>query len=223
MYEPRGAARRRRRTTRSGWSRATAGRSPNSSRCSTAGSTTRSKRANMSLDWLGPRLYRPSMTEVLTGALSSVDARRALHLGVPLSRRTGGFVSYLKPFFDGADDCALDHRLVRLDTRRRGAALRERRDGRPTIAADFVGAAAGAHADSFPARRTTSRRRGARWPAPSAWSSTSASPGQTFRDWHWTYFYDDDFCFSRISFPHMFAPNERARRHGQHPVRSLFL
>ena len=26
-------------------------------------------------------------------------------------------------------------------------------------------------------------------------------------DWHWTYFYDDDFCFSRVSFPHLFSPN----------------
>ncbi len=26
-------------------------------------------------------------------------------------------------------------------------------------------------------------------------------------DWHWTYFYDDDFCFSRLSFPHMLSPN----------------
>ena len=26
-------------------------------------------------------------------------------------------------------------------------------------------------------------------------------------DWHWTYFYDDDFCFSRLSFPHMLSPH----------------
>jgi protoporphyrinogen oxidase len=26
-------------------------------------------------------------------------------------------------------------------------------------------------------------------------------------DWHWTYFYDDDFCFSRVSFPHMLSPH----------------
>jgi protoporphyrinogen oxidase len=26
-------------------------------------------------------------------------------------------------------------------------------------------------------------------------------------DWHWTYFYDDDFCFTRVSFPHLFSPH----------------
>jgi protoporphyrinogen oxidase len=26
-------------------------------------------------------------------------------------------------------------------------------------------------------------------------------------NWHWTYFYDQDFCFSRVSFPHMLSPH----------------
>ncbi len=46
--------------------------------------------ANMSTDWLGPRLYRPSIEEVLAGALSPINARRALHHRVPISHRTVG-------------------------------------------------------------------------------------------------------------------------------------
>jgi protoporphyrinogen oxidase len=26
-------------------------------------------------------------------------------------------------------------------------------------------------------------------------------------EWHWTYFYDQDYCFSRISFPHLLSPH----------------
>jgi hypothetical protein len=45
------------------------------------------------------------------------------------------------------------------------------------------------------------------WPAPSAWSCNVGLNRADVSDWHWTYFYDDDFCFSRLSFPHMFAPS----------------
>ncbi len=39
---------------------------------------------NMSTDWLGPRIYRPSLEEVLRGALSP-SAPQALHHSLSLS------------------------------------------------------------------------------------------------------------------------------------------
>ena len=52
---------------------------------------------NMSLDWLGQRLYRPSMTEVLIGALTpeTADVHYISKFRYPAH---GGFGAYLKPF-----------------------------------------------------------------------------------------------------------------------------
>ncbi len=42
---------------------------------------------NMSTDWLGPRIYRPSLEEVLRGALSASAPDSPLHHAFPLSQR----------------------------------------------------------------------------------------------------------------------------------------
>ena len=41
--------------------------------------------ANMSTDWIGPRLYQAKLEEVLRGALGADARRRALHQRFPLS------------------------------------------------------------------------------------------------------------------------------------------
>ena len=52
---------------------------------------------NMSTDWLGPRIYRPSLEEVLRGAISpsAPNVHYITHFRYP---REGGFGSYLKKF-----------------------------------------------------------------------------------------------------------------------------
>jgi protoporphyrinogen oxidase len=52
---------------------------------------------NMTTDWLGPRIYRPSLEEVLHGALSSSSptVHYITHFRYPSE---GGFVSYLNKF-----------------------------------------------------------------------------------------------------------------------------
>jgi len=52
---------------------------------------------NMTTDWIGPRMYRPSLEEVIRGALTKATANvhYVTHFRYP-SR--GGFVSYLHPF-----------------------------------------------------------------------------------------------------------------------------
>src|SRR5260370_37990547 len=71
----------------------------------------------MTTDWLGPRMYRPSLHEVLMGALSveTPDVHYVTEFRYP-SR--GGFVSYIRPFAKDAD-VRLEHQLVRLDPRER--------------------------------------------------------------------------------------------------------
>jgi protoporphyrinogen oxidase len=157
----------------------------------------------MSLDWLGKRLYQPSMTEVLTGALaeSTPDVHYISDFRYPAN---GGFQAYLKPFHQKMK-LQLGHRLVRIDIRR----------NRLTFANGTV----------VPYSRLISSL-----PLPALIATIPDAPPEVraaadklacsiclvvnvglsrpdISESHWTYFYDDDFCFSRISFPHMFSPN----------------
>ncbi len=71
----------------------------------------------MSTDWLGPRIYRPSLEEVLRGALSPASSHihYITHFRYP---RQGGFVSYLKKFVS-AETIKLNHKVVSIDPRAR--------------------------------------------------------------------------------------------------------
>src|SRR5262249_55222424 len=69
----------------------------------------------LTTDWIGPRMYRPSLEQVLRGALG--EAVSGTHY-VDLFRYPshGGFLSYLEPFA-ARFDVRLDHRLTELDPR----------------------------------------------------------------------------------------------------------
>src|SRR5262249_62144349 len=72
---------------------------------------------NMTTDWLGPRMYRPSLEEVLRGAISpsSPHVHYITHFRYP---KYGGFISYLKKFVP-LGNLQLNHELVSLDPRTR--------------------------------------------------------------------------------------------------------
>ena len=73
---------------------------------------------NMSTDWLGPRMYRPTLGEVVRGALSATP-RTDMHYVTQFRYPTrGGFVSYLRRFAERTE-VRLCHRLVRFDARLR--------------------------------------------------------------------------------------------------------
>ena len=58
--------------------------------------------SNMSTDWLGPRMYRPSLDELLRGAVApwTPDKHYISHFRYP---KQGGFYSYLEPFPKSAE------------------------------------------------------------------------------------------------------------------------
>src|SRR5689334_20032821 len=72
---------------------------------------------NMSTDWLGPRIYPPSLEEVLRGALSPMapQIHYITHFRYPTN---GGFVSYLNQFVP-LGNLNLGHELSSLDPRAR--------------------------------------------------------------------------------------------------------
>jgi len=156
----------------------------------------------MTTDWLGPRLYRPKLEEVLRGALSpsTEDVHYVDHFRYPSE---GGFEAYLAPFWERAN-LELEHEVVGIDPAARelrfasGASASYDQlissmplpdlvrviDGAP----DEVLAAAGRLACTTCVLVNFGVGR----------EDLSAS--------QWTYVYDRDFTITRLNFPHMFSP-----------------
>ena len=158
---------------------------------------------NMTTDWLGPRIYRPNLEEVLRGAISRTppNVHYITHFRYPTH---GGFVSYLKKFVPLAN-LKLGHQLASIDPKSRQLSFSNghvtKYDGLvssvplPDLLRMIEGAprevvdAAGRLACSTCVLVNVVVNR----------SDLSAA--------HMSYFYDEDICFSRLSFPHMLSAN----------------
>jgi protoporphyrinogen oxidase len=161
--------------------------------------------ANMSTDWLGPRLYTPEPAELLHGLLAETtpDVHYIDHFRYP---KNGGFSAYLEKFptYDNIE-IRTDHRVVGIDPGSRVLTFADGTEARhdtiissiplpsliPMIAGvpEDVRAAAGRLACS---------------------TCVIVSLGidrLDLSDTHVSYFYDEDISFARLSFLHMLAPS----------------
>jgi protoporphyrinogen oxidase len=156
---------------------------------------------NMSTDWLGPRIYRPSLEEVLRGALSPLSAHvhYITHFRYPTD---GGFVSYLKKFVP-LGRLVFNHELVSVDPR-----AHELRFSNGAVAPydalvssvplpDLVRMIAGVPQDVLDASR--------RLACSTCVLVNVGVDRKDLSDAHITYFYDEDICFTRLGFPHMLS------------------
>ena len=156
---------------------------------------------NMSTEWLGPRIYRPSLEEMLRGALSpsSAHVHYITHFRYPSE---GGFVSYLKKFVP-LGSLRFNHELVSLDPR-----TRELRFSNGAVAhydalvssvplPELVRMIHGAPRDVLDAAR--------RLACSTCVLVNVGVDRKDLSDAHITYFYDEDICFTRLGFPHMLS------------------
>ncbi len=157
---------------------------------------------NMSTDWLGPRLYRPTLEEMLQGALSpsSPHVHYITHFRYPTA---GGFVSYLQKFVP-LGNLRFNHRLASLDpyARRLRFANGVVADYDALISSlplpDLIGMIEGTPQDVLDASRRL---------ACSTCVLVNLGVGrEDLSSAHMTYFYDEDICFTRLGFPHMLSP-----------------
>jgi protoporphyrinogen oxidase len=158
---------------------------------------------NMSIDWLGPRIYRPSLEEVLRGAISPTapNVHYITHFRYPAQ---GGFVSYLNKFLP-LGNLKLNHELVSIDPRARELHF-----------ANGVVTKYDALVSSIPLPDMIRMIKGAPQDVVDAAGRLACSTcilvnvGVNREDLsksQLTYIYDDDICFTRLSFPHMFSRN----------------
>lgn len=81
--------------------------------------------SNMTVDWLGPRLYRPNLEEVLRGALE-YEPLEVFYVNEFRYPTRGGFESFIKGFFAKAD-VHCDHEVTSIDMRDRRLSFRNGR------------------------------------------------------------------------------------------------
>jgi protoporphyrinogen oxidase len=158
---------------------------------------------NMSTDWLGPRIYRPSLEEVLRGALSpsAPHVHYITHFRYPSN---GGFISYLSKFVP-LGNLKLNHKVVSIDPRTQQLTFSNghvsQYDGLVSSVPlpDLIGMIQGAPPDVVAASRRLACS-----------TCVLVNIGVNRADLsraHMTYFYDEDICFTRLGFPHMLSPS----------------
>jgi protoporphyrinogen oxidase len=156
---------------------------------------------NMSTDWLGPRVYRPSLEEVLRGALSASapQVHYITHFRYPSD---GGFRLYLNKFVP-MGNIKLEHELISVDPRAReltfSNGLVTQYDSLVSSVPlpDMIHMIQGAPDDVVEASRKL---------ACSTCVLVNIGINRAdISNAHMTYFYDEDICFTRLSFPHMLS------------------
>jgi protoporphyrinogen oxidase len=156
---------------------------------------------NMSTEWLGPRMYRPSLEEMLKGALApwTPDVHYITNFRYPTN---GGFVSYLRGL-PAIADLRLNHELVAVDPR--GKELRFAngfKSGYDALVSsialpDLIAMIAEAPRDVVDASKRL---------ACSTCVLVNVGVNRPdLSEAQITYFYDQDICFTRLSFPHMLS------------------
>jgi protoporphyrinogen oxidase len=156
---------------------------------------------NLTTDWLGPRIYRPSLDEVLRGALSPSAPQKhyITHFRYPTY---GGFVSYLTQFVP-LGSIRFSHQLCSIDPRAR---LLTFTNGLVTAYDTLI--------SSVPLPDLIPMIKGAPTDVLEASHRLACSTcvvinigvnRQDLSKAHVTYFYDEDVCFARLGYPHMLA------------------
>jgi len=156
---------------------------------------------NMTVDWLGPRFYRPTLQELLRGAqsLKAPQNHYITHFRYPAR---GGFVSYLRKFLP-LGTINLCHEVKQID---------------PSTRALYFSNGTVARYDalisSVPLPDVVRLIPGTPQDVLTAASQLACSTcvlvnlgvnREDLSSAHITYFYDDDICFTRVGFPHMLA------------------
>ena len=158
---------------------------------------------NLSTDWIGPRLYQADLEEILRGAITANAPNVHYITGFRYPKR-GGFVSYLKSFVEKAE-LKLEHQLVQLDPKGKrlqfanGAVESYEQVISSIPLPELVPMIEGAPKDVVDASQRLACSEvvvvsvGVQRPDPI--------------DAHWTYFYDEDVFFTRLSTPHLQSRN----------------
>ncbi len=163
--------------------------------------------SNMSTDWLGPRLYRPKLEEMLRGALTPASPK--VHYVDDFRYPTrGGFVEYLRKWATRAD-LRLGHAVTRVDPRSRTLTFANGKS------AEYDRLISSMPLPELIARMPDVprevREASERLACTEVVLVNVAVKRADLLDAHWSYYYDRDIFFTRLSTPHLLSPNNAPR------------
>jgi len=157
----------------------------------------------LTTDWIGPRMYRPTLEELIRGSLagSSPTTHYVDYYRYPT---TGGFVSYLERF-SREFDIRLNRCLVQLDPRERllqfndGSSVSYKAIVSSLPLPDLIPLIVDVPKDVIEASRALAFT--------TVVLINIGVARADFSESAITYFYDEEILFSRINLPHLFSPN----------------
>ncbi len=156
---------------------------------------------NMSVDWVGPRVYQPNIKEVLHGALSDTtqDVHYISHFRYPSE---GGYKSFLKGFRDETD-ITFNHEMTQLDAETKQITFK---DGKIIDYNHIISSLPLPELILLIKNVPENIQDAVLKLACSTCVIVNIGVGRTdISKAHWSYFYDDNVIFTRLSFPHMQA------------------
>jgi protoporphyrinogen oxidase len=157
----------------------------------------------MSTDWIGPRLYQAKLEEVLRGALvpSTPDVHYISNFRYPSH---GGFASYLRKFMESAN-LQLNRKLISIDPKKKQLRFSDGTtasyDGLISSVPlpDLIPTIEGAPKEVLEAAK--------RLACTDLVIVNLVVNRRDLVDAHWSYFYDEDLFFTRLSTPHLQSPH----------------
>lgn len=159
--------------------------------------------SNLSTEWVGPRLYQAKLSEILHGALSG-ESPNIHYVQDYRYPRHGGFAAFLGGL-QRRSDIQLGHKVTGIDPRARTLTCANGKSiGYSGLISsiplpDLVPMIKGAPKDVIEASQTLA-----------CTTVVLVNLGVDRRDLSrasWTYYYDDEFPFSRVSYPCTFSPD----------------
>lgn len=157
--------------------------------------------ANLSTDWMGPRMYRPSLEEVLRGALAPASPNVHYIQSFRYPKR-GGFEAYLAKW-GASNHLQLNHEVVLIEPKFRNITFA---NGRQSTYDALVSSIPLPELVKLVKDVPRDVLAAAEKLACSACVLVNLGVGRAdFASTHISYFYDLDVIFPRISFPHMMA------------------
>lgn len=158
--------------------------------------------ANLTTDWIGPRLYRPDLAEVLQGALAPAtpDVHYIEGFRYP---KSGGFFAYLSPILDRSE-LAMNHEVVAIRSTTNEV---EFANGRVVEYGSVVSSIPLPALVPLVEDAPSSVLEAARALHYTGCVFVNIGIGRELEsDATWTYIYDEDIIVTRLSFPHQFSP-----------------
>jgi protoporphyrinogen oxidase len=159
----------------------------------------------LSTDWVGSRVFSPSLDQVVRGALS--PQKPSTHYITQFRYpKTGGFASYVRAVLPEGGDVQLGCAVDRIDLRaRRLEFANGRRAEFDLLVSSLPLPELIRRIDDVPVAVRDAADRLACTSV--ALVNLGLERDQGFPDCHWAYVYDEDAATSRLHFPHRLSPN----------------